>query len=275
MKKTIIDWTEITLNSLNEFWLQIAQFLPKLIGAILIIIIGVIIAKLFSLIVKGVFKLKLLKTSLSKLSVIKSIDFSKVDIEKITSKFVYWIILLFFIISAFEVIGVPSISDKINAIINYLPSLISGLLLFIVGLYIAEIVRNAISGILKSVNVSGASIISNIIFYVIFLIVIITSLNQIGIETQLLTNNFTMIIGSVLVAFAISFGLGSKTVVTNILTGFYSQKALNVGNIVEIDDIKGEIVEKESTFIIIEQQDGTRVVVPNSKIYNSTVKIIK
>jgi small-conductance mechanosensitive channel len=275
MKKTIIDWTEITLNSLNEFWLQIAQFLPRLIGAVLIIIIGVIIAKLFSLIVKGVFKLKLLKTSLEKLSVIKSIDFSKVDIEKITSKFVYWIILLFFIISAFEVIGVPSISDKINAIINYLPSLISGLLLFIVGLYIAEIVRNAISGILKSVNVSGASIISNIIFYVIFLIVIITSLNQIGIETQLLTNNFTMIIGSILVAFAISFGLGSKTVVTNILTGFYSQKALNVGNIVEIDDIKGEIVEKESTFIIIEQQDGTRVVVPNSKIYNSTVKIIK
>lgn len=275
MKKTIIDWTEITLNSLNEFWLQIAQFLPKLIGAILIIIIGVIIAKLFSLIVKGVFKLNLLKTSLAKLSVIKSIDFSKVDIEKIVSKFVYWIILLFFIISAFEVIGVPSISDKINAIINYLPSLISGLLLFIVGLYIAEIVRNAISGILKSVNVSGASIISNIVFYVIFLIVIITSLNQIGIETQLLTNNFTMIIGSILVAFAISFGLGSKTVVTNILTGFYSQKALNVGNIVEIDDIKGEIVEKESTFIIIEQKDGTRIVVPNSKIYNSTVKIIK
>ncbi|HCQ29900.1 MAG TPA: hypothetical protein DIU39_06415, partial [Flavobacteriales bacterium] len=275
MEKTIIDWTEITLNSLNTFWNQIAQFLPKLIGAILILVIGIIIAKIFSLIVKGIFKLKILKTSLSKLSVIKSIDFSKIDLEKIISKFVYWLVLLFFIISAFEVIGVPSISDKINAIINYLPSLISGLLLFIVGLYIAEIVRNTISGILKSINVSGASIISNVVFYVIFLIVIITALNQIGVETELLTNNFTMLIGSVLVAFAISFGLGSKPVVTNILTGYYSQKALEVGNVVEIDDLKGKIVEKESTFIILEQQDGTRIVVPNSKIYNSTVKIIK
>ena len=170
MEKTIIDWTEITLNSLNTFWNQIAQFLPKLIGAILILVIGIIIAKIFSLIVKGIFKLKILKTSLSKLSVIKSIDFSKIDLEKIISKFVYWLVLLFFIISAFEVIGVPSISDKINAIINYLPSLISGLLLFIVGLYIAEIVRNTISGILKSINVSGASIISNVVFYVILIV---------------------------------------------------------------------------------------------------------
>lgn len=136
-------------------------------------------------------------------------------------KFVYWIILLIFFVLASDTLGWTVVSESVSDLIFYLPKLFSAIVVFIIGLYIANFIKKALSGIFDSLNVSTGKVISNIAFYIIIVIISITALNQAGVNTKIVTSNVNMIIGGVILAFAVAFGFGAKDILGNILIYSY------------------------------------------------------
>ncbi|MFV0141343.1 hypothetical protein [Empedobacter falsenii] len=117
--------------------------------------------------------------------------------------------------------------------------------------------------------------VSNIIFYIILIFTIITSLNQAGVNTDLITNNLFLILGSVFLTLAIAFGLGSKDVIYRLLLSFYTNRNFEIGQRIIIeDDVQGVIIAINNICMTIQTADE-KVVYPIKIITNKKIRIIE
>jgi small-conductance mechanosensitive channel len=272
---SVTNYSELTIASLRAMGEKTMGVLPNIIGAFILILIGWLVAKGISWAVKRVLTSIGLNRWTAKLN--NSEFFSenevKFDAVKVISQFAYWIVILLFVITASETLGWSAVSHEIGGLIRYIPKLISAIIILVIGLYIASVIRKAIHATFSSVGISGAKGISTMAFYIIAIFLSITALNQAGIDTSVITNNITIILGSVLFAFAIAFGLGSKELLQNMLSGMYSRRTFHVGQKIKMDDIIGIIDTMDSLNITIQTQSG-RVVIPAQQFLNSRVEIL-
>ena len=273
--KLISQLSSFKLTFLEDIWNQILEFIPKLLLGIGFIIIAWIVIKIINFILKKLLKLSKIDAITTKLNEAKLFGKSdyKVVPSEIVLKFVKYIMILIFVVIASEMLGLTIVSEGIGKFIAYLPILISALLIFVIGVYIGSIIKNTIINTFKSLEFSGANLVSNIVFYAIVIVISITSLNQAGVNTDIITNNLTLILGAILISFTIAFGLGSRDVVLRLLFGFYSRKNFEIGQRVKIKKVEGVIKQIDNLCITIDTNEGI-VVVPIKKFVDSEVQII-
>ena len=146
--------------------------------------------------------------------------------------------------------------------------------LILVGLYIASYIRKAVRSLFESLELSGSKIISNLVFYAIVLIVSVTALNQAGVDTTIITGNVTLILGAMLLAVALGFGLGSRDIFTALLRGFYTRKTYVAGDKISIrkKKIEGTIESIDSISVVIRTSEG-KTVIPMKDIVEHRVDI--
>ncbi|MBO0592471.1 mechanosensitive ion channel [Cellulophaga sp. E16_2] len=272
--ETITNWKDLTYNSLNEMGINIMNTIPNILGAIIILLIGWLITKIVVIVLKKVLKL----TKIDRLTEIineKNI-FGKAEIKFNTSAvilgFVKWILFLVFLIIASDIMNWKIVSVEIGNLLRYLPKLFSAIALFMIGLYIANFVRKAVKGVFDSFDLTGAKAISGLVFYIIAIIITITALNQAGIDTQIITNNLTIILGAFLASIAIAFGLGSKDVVGDLLRAFYTRKNFEVGQKIQFKNISGTIESIDNITMSVKTAKG-KVIVPIKDVVENEVEI--
>lgn len=272
--KTIIQLEEVNFTFAQELWGKFLDFLPKLMLGIGFIILAWIVLRVVNFILKKLLKLSKidsLTTKLNEAELFGKSDFTVVP-STIILKFVKYLLVLIFTIVASEMLGLKMISEGIGSFIAYLPILLSALLIFVVGVYIASLVKKAIVDTFKSLEISGSNLVSNIVFYAIVVVVSITALNQAGINTEIITSNLTLILGSVLVSFTIAFGLGARDVVLRLLFGFYSKRNFEIGQRIKTKKFEGTIQAIDNICITIKTEEGI-LVMPIKKFVDQEIKI--
>lgn len=271
----LINWSEIFFESLKSFGENIMSYLPNILGAILLLILGWLISKLISFFTNKALKVIKFDSFADKANTSEILAKFKIKISpsKIISKFVYWVVLLVFFVTATETLGWTVVSQEITLLITYLPNLFAAILIFIVGFYIANFVKKLIDGTLSSFELSSGKLLSEIAFYVIIIIVTLTAIKQAGVNTDIISSNITIILGILFLTFAIAFSISSKEVLTNILAGFYSKHNFEVGQYIIIDDVKGEILQIDKIHVILKTKKS-RIVLPLKKLINEKVEII-
>lgn len=273
--ETITSWKDLTMNSLNEMGLSIMKALPNILGALLILIIGWLITRLVIFILKKVLhliKIDKLTELINRKNIFGKVDL-KFNVSNVILGFVKWIMFLVFLIVAADIMNWTIVTDEIGKLLGYLPKLFSAVALFMVGLYIASFVRNAIKGFFDSFDFSGGRIISNILFYIILIIITITALNQAGINTEIITNNLTMILGAFLATFVLAFGLGSREIISDLLRSFYTRKNYEIGNKIKIDDLVGIVDAIDNMSLTLKTSEG-KIVLPIKYVVENKVEVI-
>jgi len=260
---------------LGEMLGKLVSILPNIISAILILIIGIIVAKILSKIVtKLLKKLKIDKLS-EKLENIEFIDKLGVNVRlsSIIGKFFYYFLILILLVMATDVLGMPIISNLIVSVFNFIPNLMVSLLLLVFGLLLANWLKEIVFTVAKSLGLPSASIISNLVFYFIFINVLISALVQAKINIEFFSTNLSLIIGGVVFAFALAYGLASKKIMSNIISSFYYKNKYNKGDYVKIGEYEGEICSKDN-FSITLCLKNKKIVIPISKLNETEVVII-
>lgn len=272
--KTIIQFEEANLTFLQDLWTSILNFIPKLLLGIGFFILAWIIIKLVNFTLKRLLRLTKIDTITTKLNEAELFGKSDYNVvpSKIILKFVKYVLILMFVVIASELLGLTMVSEGVSEFIAYLPVLIAALLIFVIGVYLASIIKNAIRNTLKSLEISGSNLIGNIVFYLIVVFVSITALNQAGVDTSLITSNITLILGSILVAFTIAFGLGARDVVLRLLFGFYSRRNFTIGQQIKTKKVEGVIQQIDNICITIKTKDGI-VVLPIKDFVNQKIEI--
>ncbi len=270
------NWTTLFLESLRAFGEQFMRALPAVLGAFLILIIGWLIAKLVSLAVTRLLKFMRIdalgeRVRLSELLAKANI---KTALSKLLGRFVYWLLLLLVIITAADTLGWHALSREIAHLLELLPNLFVASLFLIVGLYIAGFVRELIAGATASLSIGSGKIISHGIYYLLAVIVILTALDQAGVDISIITGNLMLILGAVLLAAALSYGLASKDALSNILASYFARSLYRKGQLIELDGVRGEIETITGVALIIKTGED-RLVIPTKDLMNHRVKILE
>ena len=273
--ESLFNWTEIFIESLKSFGQQIMGTIPGIIGAILLIIIGWLVAKLIArIIVKllNVIKFDKLIGKLNATEFLKNLKIS-VSPSDIVGKFIFWLIFLLFIVTATETLGWTVVAIEITNLIRFIPNLFIGIIIFIIGLYIANFIKSLISASFNSLGLSSGKIISEIAFYIIMIVITLTALKQTGINTRIIDNNITIIIAIFVGAFALAFAISSRDILQNMLAGFYTKNNFHVGQKIKLDGVTGEIIKIDSIQLVL-MSSKEKVVFPVSKLLTDKVEIL-
>lgn len=272
--ETITEWKNLTLESFSSMGEDIGSGLTKLIGAMMILIVGWLITKVVLIILRKVLrivKVDMLTEKINDMNFFGKNDI-KFKVSTIILSFIKWIMFLVFLIVAADIMNWSIISSEIGNLLRYLPKLFSAIALFMIGLYIASFVKKTILGIFESFELSGSKIISTIVFYVILVFVSITALNQAGIDTTIITNNVTIILGSFLLAISIGFGLGSKEIIGDLLKTFYARKNYVVGDKIKLNGVEGIIESIDNISLTLKTKEG-KTIIPINEVVSNKVEI--
>lgn len=266
----------ISTDLLSNFIDGIVLYLPRVFGAFVLIILGKYIAKKVGKLLKKL----LVKTGVDKygetLKDLSFIDNLGIDlkISGIFSAFVSFFIFLFFLVTAVEVLSLDAISNLVLDFISYLPSLFSAVVILIVGTLFALFIKKAVHSACSSIGIPAAGVIANIVFYILFISIAMSALEQAQFETKVISNNLTLVMGGIVMAFAIGYGLASKQMVSNQLNSLYYKSEFSTGQRIKIGDTEGVIIDMNSNNVILENGDK-RIIIPFKRFSEENIIIYK
>jgi small-conductance mechanosensitive channel len=174
---------------------------------------------------------------------------------------VFWLVFLLFFTAATETLGLPVLATWLSGISYYLPRILVAALIVLVGLLAGNLARDAITAAASAAGLAYAELLGRGIYVIVLLVAVVTSVDQMGIESRFLTLTITIIIAALIGGAALAFGLGSRTTVSNIIAAHYLRQTYRVGHTVKIGSTQGRIVEITPTTVILDADDG-RVMVP-------------
>lgn len=260
-------------GALTDLFKGFIDFIPNLLGALLVLIVGYIIAKVVKRILKKALekaKIDVLGDQLNKIEMIEKSKF-KIKLSDILSKLIYFILMLFVWVAATDVLGMQAISQLVTDIFNFIPNLLVAFIILILGLLLGDMIRKAVKTACDSLGIPSSKLIANLVFYFIFINIVISALSQAKINVEFLSQNISVVIGGAVLAFAIGYGLASKDILANFLASFYGKSMFEVGENVKIDGEEGEVVEIDRTNITILTKDK-RVIIPFSRAINNKIE---
>lgn len=252
-----------------------SEVIPKLLTAILVLLIGRLIALALKKVIQRVLAALKLDQFANQLNDIDIVQRSgmRIELSNLLAQTVYYVVLLGFIIMATDLLGIQVITDMVRSLINYLPALFSAFVMFLLGLFLADMVRGVLSTMLRSMGMPSASFIANGVFYFLFVTVAVSALAQAKIETGFIASNITIVIAAIGAAFAIGYGRASRDLVANYLASYYNRNKVRVGDEVEILGTRGKVVLLDATSMIL-QTDERAIVIPLGKLTTEKVEII-
>ncbi|MEM6261269.1 MAG: hypothetical protein AAGI38_02095, partial [Bacteroidota bacterium] len=258
----------------DETLRQILGAFSTLVSAIVLLFIGWLIAKVIANIVEKLLRRLKLDELGERLNQSEVLQNSKVKIRPvfILKKFIYWLVLLMFVLMASDYLGLTIVSEQIGKLVAYLPVLLTAGAVFVIGYYIANGVKDLVGSSCKSLGINSWKLISNAVFYILLLTVVVTALNQAGVDTQIITANISIIIAGVILAFSIAYGLAARPVLANMLTSFYTKNKYHTGQVIDVDGYKGEIIHMDAISLTLDLGDR-QVVFPLHRLMDGMVTI--
>lgn len=247
-----------------------------IIPGILILLVGWLIARLVKSLALRSLKAAKFDDLLSKIGLDKFLLKFNPDAKgsSFLASLIYALLLLAFVSSAAHAAGWTTVSLFITNFFNYLPTLLVAIAIFVIGLMVADVVKGAIITACESIGISGARGIGNLGYYVIAIFIGITAMNQAGIETTLITTNLTLVIGAILFAFSLSYGLASRWIATNLLSSYYSKGKFKPGQKIQVREIIGVIEQIDSISVTL-ASDGKKYVLPSKTLIEEPVIIVE
>ncbi len=209
-----INVLDIVSESLIGFFNNLSASLPNIIGALLILIIGWVLAKVIKWAAKKLLKVTRFDNLADRLGVGSFLAKGgfKSSASGILASLVYWTIMLAVLNAVFNKLGLEVVSEMLNRIILFIPKIIVACILLVIGMYLADFVKNLVIGSLKGGNMmpSKANRFGTYAYGGVMFFVFCFALTFLGIGTEIIITVVQMVLGGLALGVALAFGLGGK-----------------------------------------------------------------
>jgi len=252
-------------TTVQEVTASIVASLPSIAAALLLLLVGIFAARLVrSLTLKLLHLLnRFLEQVLSGRT--RAVVFFSANITRLVASILYWIILFIFITAALDTAGLTGVSAWLERIVDFLPGIVTGGLIILLGYILAGLVRDVTLAAAHSAEFSEAVVISRLAQAITLVTALIIGLQQIGIDVSFLTTILGISSAALLFGFALAFGLGARTLVSNLIAAHHLRDILEPGQTIRIRDWEGTVLEVSPTAVILDTQEG-RTTIP-AKLY--------
>ncbi len=207
-----MEQVDVVVESVRTFLMQLGEFLPKLVGVIVVLVIGWLVAKLLELVVvRGLklvnFNVVTEKAGLDSFLRHGGVRRSTIDILGIL---VYWLVILATLLAGFNTLGLTVVSDMFSKITLFIPHVIVAVLVLAIGLYFARFVADTVTAYGKNVGLQDAVLIGRVAYYAILVFVVLIALDQVQVGGEIVRFTYYVLLTGVVLALAIAFGLGGQ-----------------------------------------------------------------
>lgn len=266
-------WTQSLVNAMSTMWSSVGVFIPRLFGALIVVLLGFVVAKLLdALLSKLLAKLGLDRLMVGAgLTKLLSRVGIQVPVSTLIGKIVYWFVLLVFLVSAAESLGLERVSATLDVFALYLPKVFAAGLVLLAGVLLAQLAAGLLRGAAEGVGLEYANSLGRIAQAMVIIISISVAIGQLEIKTDLLNNVIAIILISVGLAIALAMGLGSRDIAQQIISGIYVRELFEVGQSVRIGEIEGQIEAIGTVKTVLLTDDGELVSVANRQLLEQTV----
>jgi small-conductance mechanosensitive channel len=260
---------EALTSSINE----IIQHLPNIAGALILLILGWLVARFVQ--VATIKLLNYLNRFLDRVLTGRPraiIRFSS-GITRFVAAVFFWITLFLFLTAAMRVAGLLGVAAWLEQIVTFLPAIIFGGVIILSGYLLSCLVRELAVSAAQSASLSEVELIGKIAQAITFVTALIIGLKQLGIDVSFITIMLGIASASLLLGFAIAFGLGSKTFVSNLIAAYYIRDLIEPGQKVRIGQQEGTVLEVSSTTIVLDTPEG-RTSIPTKYYQEEPVTVL-
>lgn len=208
----IASWGQAISDAFANSWSEIVGFLPRIVGAILVFLIGLVVAWFIKWILIQFFnlvKIQKLSDEIKLTDVLKKMR-AHTQISEIIGMFVYWIVVIIFLLPVFQILGLGEINVVLFQVLGYIPNVVVAGFMIFVGVLVADLISNLIKAAAVSLGSSTSEFLASVARYAIIIFVSLAALSQLGVATYFLQTLFTAFLAFLAIAGGLAFGLGGK-----------------------------------------------------------------
>lgn len=208
------NWNDAVLASLQNLWAKVVAFIPELLGAVIVLIIGLILASGLSKLAFKLINYTRVDKVIGKVDAMKKL--SQAGVKFSVAGFIAWIVKWFFIIitlmAVVDILNLPQVTDFLQKVAEYLPNVIVAVIILAIGLVVGQFVYDVVEKSAKTAKVTKhtAHTLAVLGKWSLIAFALFASLSQLGIAPNLIEIILTGLIGCLSLAFALAFGLGGK-----------------------------------------------------------------
>jgi len=264
------------LDAVRALPSTVAEHLPAIVGALLLLAVGWLTAKLLALLGRALTE-RLFDRLARKRSLANALDVSgaRAITPSLIGASIFWIVLIVFVVATVETVGLPILSDLFGRFAAYVPNIIAAAALIVGGLLAARLTRGSVFRAATLMRLEHqAESLAGLSQGIILAIAAVMALEQLGLQGRVLELILAITVGSVLAAVGLAFALGARTAVANIVAARYVTQLLRVGQEIRVDGVEGTVAQITSTAVVIASSEG-RVIVPAARFHESCPVLIE
>ena len=208
----VIEWGNLIVEPVREMLAKIMAYLPVLIGALIILIVGWVVAKMIRWMVDGALKAVQFDRMADKSGVSRVLKKGNMNVtaREILANLVYWLVIIMVLVMVVNALGLPKASDVLASLFAYVPSVIAAIFIIVVAMFLASFVSGIVRIAAGNANLPKPELLAGISRWAIIIFAATIALTQLGIAPLLVTATFNIILGGIVLALALAFGLGGK-----------------------------------------------------------------
>ena len=218
---------EIIRDSVAAFLEGVGDFLPNILAAILILIIGWLIARVFRGAVRRGLQLIKFPTIAEKAGIDGFLQTGgvKQSSTDLVAVLVYWLVMLMVLLTTVNALRLEVASQLLNEILLYIPNIIVAVIVLVVGLYAANFVAGLVRTAAANAGIAEAEVVAVVARYALIIFTFAIALNQLRIGEDIVANGFLILFGAACLAGALAVGLGSREVVARYMEDRFRTKS--------------------------------------------------
>lgn len=217
-------WGDVIFLSLQETWTSVIVFLPRFIGALIIFLIGLVVAAAIGKIAEQIIRALRVDSALKHLEVNKFFDRAgwRMDAGMFVGELVKWFLIVVFLLASTNILGLSQVSDFLRDVLTYIPNVVVAAIILVIAALVADVVERLVRGSVTAAGYRGAMV-GLVSRWAIWVFAFLAVLLQLGIAAALVQTVITGFVAAVALAVGLAFGLGGRDVAAGFLEKMRSE----------------------------------------------------
>ncbi len=215
--------TTTFVGRLQDSFDQLYRYIPALLGALVILFAGYLIARLFGKATDRILRRVHFNRFLERGGVLQAVERSGTHMNptRVASKVMFWFVMFAVIMVAANALGLQSLANVFSQLVSYVPSVIAAIVIIIVGIVLGDFVSGLIMASAGALH--GGPALARIGGGGVIFLAIFMALQELGVATDLVTTAFAILFGAVALAAALAFGLGNRDLAGEVTRAWYER----------------------------------------------------
>ncbi len=204
--------TDIVRESLLTLWASVAVFVPKLVAAIVVFLIGWLIAVLLGRVAYHIIKTLQINRALEGLGFKGAMERGgiRLDAPKFFDEMVKWFFIIVFLMAATNIVGLTQVTEFLRVVVFYLPNVIVAALVLLIGVLVARFIENAVRTSVKAARLASANFLAILARWSVLIFSFLIALDQLKVAPELIRIFVMGVVAMLAVAGGLAFGLGGR-----------------------------------------------------------------